>query len=128
MRVFSGVDIVFARPVPERDLERGVSALLGVPSFRVVVVVVAGAADYPAMESAEVVCVSTAVEGDFTQLVSIHCQPRELRDHTSVSFAQRLAEALSIPCIVPDEGLAPCSAILRLDDEAFSEDRYVLAK
>jgi hypothetical protein len=136
MTVFSGVDIVFARPVPARDLERGVSALLGVPSSRVVVV--AGVADYPAMESADVVCVSTAVEGDFTHLVSIHLQPRELRDHTNVSFAQSLAEALSVPCIVPDEGPNPCSVILiepgeppepvRLDDEALDEDRYVLAR
>jgi hypothetical protein len=136
MITFSGIDVVFARPVSAQDLMRALSTLFDVPSSRVAVIT--DVADYPAAQSVDVVCVTTSVGGDFAQLTSIQMQPRELRYDTIVSFVQSLAEALSVQCIVPDEDIDPSSMILiepggapervHLDDEALDEDRYVLAQ
>ena len=136
MKEFSGFDLVIKDPVSESKLRSALAEAFGVPEARTSVI--DDIADYPEKEEADLVGVRTAVEGDFTSLVSIHTEPRALPYPEEHEIAQVISAKLGSDCLLPDESENPYAmyyipvsgSVSRvfLDDEQAEEGRYILTK
>jgi len=137
MMEFNGLDLLVEKPIDEAALCRAIAATLGVPEGRVTVI--DDISNYPASEDADVVCVVSSVEGEFSLLVSIQVNKLALPYENTVALTQCLAEQLSAACLIPDEDdvdpynmwlVLPGSEPRRVgvDPVALDQDRYVISR
>jgi hypothetical protein len=129
---FSGVDIVLHRRLGADPIRRGIAAALSVETAKVSVI--DDVAHYPERAAADVVCVTTAISGDFAEVVSIQCEPKELPFASILEVVQRESSALGTAVLAPDDGPDPYVMWLvqphlaprqvSLDAAAFEDDRY----
>jgi hypothetical protein len=93
---------------------------------------------YPESAAADVVCVISSVEGEFTQLLSVQTGRLLLPCDTLLALIQNLCELLGTRCLAPDEDADPyCMWLvspgtaprrIEIDPIAFDEDRYVISR
>lgn len=129
---FHGVDVLTQSRVEAGRLRQGVASVLSLEGHRVSVI--RDVACYPERGAADVVCVVTPIQGDFSDSVSIQCDPIEAPVSSIIEFAQRLSVALGSAVLVPDEGHDPyvmwhvdlsggCRKV-SLDESALESDTY----
>lgn len=134
---FNGIDIIVQHPVDEDRVRRALAAALHVPGGRVAFI--DDISHYPKAGDADVVCVSSQVEGEFTNLLSIQIDRTDLPYETHAQLMQVLGERLGVRYITPDEDdvdpyfmwlISPGGVPRRvgLDTVAFDEGRYVIAR
>ena len=132
---FHGVDLVIQDRVDDERVRRVVAMALGVAANRVVVIDDVG--DYPESDAADVVCVSSAVGGEFSRLLSLQARGLALPYDAPLQLLQRICDLLGTLCLSPDEhdaspyamwslrpGAAP--AKVTLDPAAQDHGRYVI--
>ncbi len=132
---FRGVDIVVERQVDDVRVRLALAQSLLVSEHRVAMI--GEIENYPERRTADVVCVASPVEGDFSRILSIQTERLTLPYDTTVELVQRLGRILQTRCLVPNEGLDPyvmwlvspdgSSERVELDVAAFDEDRYILS-
>src|SRR5262245_17331190 len=101
---FGGTDLVVQGPVDRDKVRRALADALGVREDRVAVI--ADVSMYPDPDTADVVGVCTAIDGDFTDLLSVQLAPLKLKYNTRLELVQRLCELLGTRCLVPIDGEA----------------------
>ena len=132
---FSGVDMIAQHQTDDDGVRRALAAALGVPQERVAVV--ADMNDYPETAAADVVCVTSPVNGEFTLLLSVQVANLSLPYDTRAQLMQRLCELLGMECLVPDDDdvdpyfmwlVSPVNVPRKvsLDPIALDEGRYVI--
>ncbi len=134
---FQGVDIVVQKRPADAGVRQALAVTLGVPEGRVALV--DDLSDYPEAGAADVVCVRSSVEGEFSDLLSIQADRLTAPYETALQLVARLGELLGAECLVPDEDsqnpylmwlILPGSAPLKvaLDTIAFDRGQYVIAR
>lgn len=133
---FGGVDIVAQRRPDDGRLRSALAAIFGIPETRVLLI--EDVSGYTESAIAEVVCLSTPVEGEFACLLSIDITRRELPYDTREQLLQRLCESLSVPFLAPDEDINPyifwlystesVPVKVGIDTDAFDHNRYLIAE
>lgn len=134
---FSGMDIIVQHRMNEHHMCQALAAALHVSEGRVALI--DDLCHYPKAGEADVVCVCSSVEGEFTYLLSIQINRVTLPYDTNVQLMQRLCEALRMQYLAPDDDdvdpymmwLISPGAVPRkvgLDPVAFDEDRYVISR
>ena len=131
---FNGTDLIIEKTVDNATFRRALASSLELPEDRVVVIDDVG--QYPEPSAADVVCVTSAVSGQFSKLVSIQAETCRLPHDTALDLMRQLCELLDTRLLVPDQGLNPfCMWLLApgeaprqvgMDPVAMDEDRYVL--
>ena len=134
---FNGIDIIVQYRPPHVSVRRALAAALWVSEERVVVI--DDVSDYPEAGAADIVCVSSPVEGEFAGLLSIQVERLVVPCDTHEQLVRRLCDALDTQCLVPDNerenpylmwwispGFAPRK--IGIDPVAFDEGRYVVAR
>lgn len=129
---FKGIDLVFQRLTDGASLRRALAASIQVPEDRVSVI--DDMSDYPDRATADVVGVTTPLEGNYSTMASIQTEPIVLPYDSSLSLVQHICELLNTQCLAPDEGanaylmwlVSPKAAARRvaLDPVALDEGRY----
>jgi hypothetical protein len=129
---FDGIDLVSSRSIPAPLIRRGLGIALGVPAERISVI--DDVAKYPHPGQANVVCVISALRGDFPLMISIQCQPMAIDVMDALGLAQQISSQLGIALLAPDQGPDPYVMWLvqasappvrvSLDAEAFDDNRY----
>jgi hypothetical protein len=132
---FKGIDVVAERKIDSAEIRHALMESLSVVEERIIVIYDMG--DYPQSGAADVVCVISPVDGEFSSLLSIQTDGLTLPYNGVLELVQRLAEILRTRCLVPDEGLDPYVMWLAspgqpvqrvgLDVAALNEDRYVVS-
>jgi hypothetical protein len=136
MIVFEGVDVIVQHPIHNDDTRRALAVTLGVPEDRIAII--ENVTGYPDTGAADIVCVSSPVNGDFAGLLSVQVGHLEVAFESITQLIQRFSGLLSTPCLIPDEdsanpylmwSIAPGSVPRRvaLDPLALEEGRYVIA-
>jgi hypothetical protein len=133
---FNGIDILVRHRPDDASVLRALAAALGVPEGRVALI--DDVSEYPKPDAADVVCVSSSLEGDFTGLLSIQVEHLTLPYDTREQLVQRLCELLDAQCLIPEEEENPyimwlvspeaASCKIALDPIAFDEGQYVIAR
>ncbi|HEX8110292.1 MAG TPA: hypothetical protein VF516_21320 [Kofleriaceae bacterium] len=137
MTEFNGIDIVVQHRSPDASVRRALAAALAVSEERVVVI--DDLSNYPEAGAADIVCVSSALKGEFTGLLSIQVERLAVPCETHEQLMRRLCDALGTQCLVPDDkqdnpylmwSISPGAAPRKigLDPVAFDEGRYVIAR
>jgi hypothetical protein len=98
---FHGVDLVIQDRVDDDHVRRAVAMALGVPANRIALIDDVG--DYPGPDAADVVCVSSAVGGEFSRLLSLQVERLALPYDAPLQLLQRICDLLGTPCLSPDE-------------------------
>jgi hypothetical protein len=132
---FKGIDLVFQRLTDRASLRRALAASMQFPEDRVSVI--DDMSEYPDRAAADVVCITTPLEGDYSTMVSIQNEPIVLPYDSHLSLAQHICELLDTQCLAADEGadpylmwlLSPRAAAQRvaLDTVALDDGRYEIA-
>jgi len=133
---FSGIDIVLERQINDAGIRQALVASLGIPENRVIVI--DDTSKYPESAAADVVCVISSVEGEFTQLLSVQTGRLLLPYDAPLALIQSLCEALGTRCLAPDDDADPyCMWLIspgttpgriEIDPIAFDDDRYVISR
>jgi hypothetical protein len=134
---FNGMDMIVQHRPPDVSVRRALAAALAVSEQRVVVI--DDVSDYPETGSADVVCVSSPLEGEFTGLLSIQAERLVVPCETHEQLMQRLCNVLGTQCLVPDDeqdspylmwSISPGATPRKigLDPVAFDDGRYVIAR
>lgn len=134
---FNGIDIIVQHQMDQERVRRALAAALHVPERRVALI--DDMSHYPKAGDADIVCVSSQVEGEFVNLLSIQVDRTTLPYETHAQLMQALCESLGVPYITPDDGdvdpyymwlVSPGAVPSRvgLDPVAFDEGRYVVAR
>lgn len=136
MMEFNGIDIVVRYRPSDVSVRRALAAALAVSEGRVVVL--DDVIHYPEVGAADIVCVSSPLEGEFTGLLSIQAERLVVPCETHEQLMRRLCDVLGTQCLVPDDeqknpylmwsfspGAAPRK--IGLDPVAFDDGRYVIA-
>jgi hypothetical protein len=129
---FKGIDLVFQRLTDHASLRRALAVSIQVPEDRVSVI--ADISEYPDRATADVVGVTTPLEGNYSTMASIQNEPISLPYDSSLSLVQHICELLDTQCLAPYEGanpylmwlVSPKAAAQRvaLDPVALDEGRY----
>jgi hypothetical protein len=134
---FNGIDIIIQHQVDEGRVRRALAAALHVPEGHVALI--NDISHYPKAGDAEIVCVSSQVEGEFANLLSIQVDRTPLPYDTHAQLMQALCERLGVQYITPDDDdvdpyvmwfVSPGAVPRRvgLDPIALDEGRYVIAR
>lgn len=133
---FNGMDIIVRSRIDDERVRRALSTVLHVPAERVVLI--SDVSHYPPRGDADVVCISSQAEGEFTSALSIQCDCLALPYKTHAQLMQVLGERLEAQYITPDDDMDPYVMWLTspgavpgkvdLDPVAFDEGRYVIAR
>jgi len=134
---FNGIDIIVQHRPPDVSVRRALSAALVVSEERVVVI--DDVSDYPEAGAADIVCVSSPLEGEFTGLLSIQVERLVVPCDTHEQLMRRLCDVLGTQCLVPDDeqenpylmwSISPGAAPRKigLDPVAFDDGRYIIAR
>ena len=105
---FDGMDIVIQTPRDDDQVRRALSTALLMPPERVAVINDVG--DYPETGAADVVCVTSPVDGEFTRLLSVQVSHQALPYDSREQLMQRICDVLDTRCLVPTTPLIriPC--------------------
>ena len=133
---FSGIDIILERQINDTSIRQALAASLGVPENRVIVI--DDMSKYPESAAADVVCVTSSVEGEFIQLLSVQAGRLLLPYDEPLALIQSLCELLGTRCLAPDDDADPyCMWLIspgtargriQIDPIAFDDDRYVISR
>ncbi len=131
---FAGIDLLADRAIAAPPIRRGVAEALSIDVQRVAVI--EDISQYPKPGLADVVCVVTTTQGDFSQLISIQCAPLKLLARDVLELVQKLATSWGAGLLAPAGGpnpyivwfIAPATPARQasLDEASFDEERYVL--
>lgn len=132
---FAGVDIVAERRIDETTLRRTLAEVFSVLDQRIVAI--GDVAEYPATDTADIVCVRTQVDGQFAEILSIQCDKLVLPQASVLEVFALVAARLQMRCLMPDDSLDPfmmwCSSagmkpeLVALDPLALDAGRYEIA-
>jgi hypothetical protein len=133
---FGGVDIVAQRRPDDDRLRSALAVIFGIPEDRVLLI--EDVSGYVESSTADAVCLSSPVEGQFVCLLSIDITRRVLPYDTCAQMLRRLCELLNISFLAPDEGIDPYifwlysagSVPVRvgIDTDAFDHNRYLIVE
>lgn len=134
---FNGIDIILQHRLDDDRVRRALAAVLRAPEGRVALI--EDVSHYPEAGDADVVCVSSSVEGEFAQLLSIQVDRLTLPYDMHAQLRQALCETLGTQYLTPDDddvnpyfmwlvspGTMPGK--VGLDPVALDEGRYVIAR
>ena len=133
---FNGIDIILERQIKDASIRHALAASLRVPENRVIVI--DDMSKYPEPAAADVVCVISSVEGEFTQLLSVQTGRLLLPYDEPLALIQSLCELLGTRCLATDDDADPyymwlispgaTSGRIELDPIAFDGDRYIILR
>lgn len=134
---FNGLDIVVQHRMDDDNTRQALAIALGLPEERIALI--NDVSDYPEAGAADVVCVSSSVDGEFACLLSLQVEHLTLPYDARGQLLQRLCELLGTQCLVPCDGDADPYIMwsispgkqpgkVALDAIALDEGRYVIAR
>jgi hypothetical protein len=133
---FGGVDVVAQRRPDDEHLRSALAVVFGIPEDRVLLI--EDVSGYEKSAAADVVCLSSSVEGEFTCLLSIDIARCTLPYDTREQLLQRFCELLGTSFLVPDEDINPyvfwlysagaVSVKVGIDADALDRDRYLIVE
>ena len=133
---FDGIDIVLDRSFSLDAIQNVLALVFETSPSRIAVV--NDLRDAAVAPDQLLVAVATSVEGEFSQLVSIHMDATEIAFNASGEVLGALARCFDATCLGPDESVNPYTMLCArrdgtvtavwLDPNALDEDRYVIAR
>jgi hypothetical protein len=103
MFTFQGIDVVLSERVEPLRLQACLASVLAIPALEIAII--DDVADYPA--EPRVVCVTSPVDGEFRELVSIQHAPLQVEVDTLAELMAKLARSLGTSLLFPDEDINP---------------------
>ena len=134
---FSGMDIIVKQPMPDEHVRQALASALRVSPERIALI--DDVSHYPDRQDVDIVCVSSSVEGEFAQLISIQVGRATLPYETTAQLMQLICEQLGTQYITPDDEnenpyvmwvVSPGALPRRigLDPVALDNGRYVISR
>ena len=132
---FNGIDIIVQHRMDDTVVRRGLAAALRVPESRVALI--DDVSDYPEAGDADVVCVSSSVDGEFTRLLSVQADRLTLPYDTRAELMRVLCDVIGTKYLTPDDDsvdpyvmwfVSPGTDPVKvgLDSVALDDGRYVI--